>query len=172
MPTVLSASSLVAGPVSGAIGISGQTLYSDLAGRGWSRLASCARDELRVKPRAGPHGHLQLLVRRWRQACEGIRAMSMRLQSPADAGLRGRVETVLDQFAWPRSMFLVTGIAWLVISLVVLRFRLASVVAVGVLMGVVFLGGWLSELLIASIQSRGRWATVRLGVLFLFAACR
>jgi hypothetical protein len=37
-------------------------------------------------------------------------------------------------------MFLVTGIGWLVISLIVLRFRLASVVAVGVLMGVVFLG--------------------------------
>jgi uncharacterized membrane protein HdeD (DUF308 family) len=51
--------------------------------------------------------------------------MSMRLQSPAGAGPRGRVETVLDQLAGPWWMFLVTGIAWLVISLIVLQFRLA-----------------------------------------------
>ena len=97
--------------------------------------------------------------------------MSMRLQSPAGTGPRGRVETVLDQLAGPWWMFLVTGIAWLVISLIVLRFQLASVAAVGVLMGVVFLGGWLSELLIASIRSRWRWAHVLMAILFLFAAC-
>jgi uncharacterized membrane protein HdeD (DUF308 family) len=97
--------------------------------------------------------------------------MSNRFQSPVAAGARGRVETVLDQMAGPWWMFLVTGIGWLVIALIVLRFRLASVVAVGVLLGVVFLGGWLSELLIASIRTRWRWAHVLLSVLFLFAAC-
>ena len=97
--------------------------------------------------------------------------MSMRLQSPTRAGPRGRVGTVLDQLAGPWWTFLVTGIVWLVISLIVLRFRLASVVAVGVLMGVVFLGGWLSELLIASIRLRWRWAHVLMAILFLFAAC-
>ena len=96
--------------------------------------------------------------------------MSMRLDSPV-AGARGRVETILDQFAGPWWIFLITGIAWLVISLIVLRFRLASVVAVGVLMGVVFLGGWFSELLIASMRPRWRWAHVLMAVLFLFAAC-
>jgi uncharacterized membrane protein HdeD (DUF308 family) len=65
----------------------------------------------------------------------------------------------------------VTGIAWLVISLIVLRFRITSVVAVGLLMGVVFLGGWFSELLIASMRSRWRWAHVLMAILFLFAAC-
>jgi uncharacterized membrane protein HdeD (DUF308 family) len=97
--------------------------------------------------------------------------MTMRFQSLAGSGPRGRVETVLDQFAGPWWMFLVTGIAWLVISLIVLRFRLTSVVAVGVLMGVVFLGGWFSEILIASIRTRWRWAHVLMGILFLFAAC-
>ena len=77
------------------------------------------------------------------------RDTEMSMQSPPGRGPRGRVETVLDQMAGPWWMFLITGIAWLVISLIVLRFRLASVVAVGVLMGVVFLAGWLSELLIA-----------------------
>jgi uncharacterized membrane protein HdeD (DUF308 family) len=96
----------------------------------------------------------------------------MSMRSPAGTGpARGRVETVLDQMAGPWWTLLITGIAWLVISLVVLRFRLASVVAVGALMGVVFLIGWLSELLVASIRSRWRWAHILMGILFLFAAC-
>jgi uncharacterized membrane protein HdeD (DUF308 family) len=97
--------------------------------------------------------------------------MNFGLQSTAAVGARGRVETILDQLAGPWWMFLVTGIGWLVISLIILRFRFSSVVAVGVLMGVVFLGGWFSELLIASIRSRWRWAHVVMAILFLFAAC-
>ncbi len=95
----------------------------------------------------------------------------MSFRSSAGAGPRGRFETVLDQMAGPWWMFLITGIGWLVIALIVLRFRLASVVTVGVLMGVVFLAGWLSELLIASIRSRWRWVHVGMAILFLFAAC-
>src|ERR1700727_1287047 len=95
----------------------------------------------------------------------------MSMRSAVGAGPRGRVKTVLDQMAGPWWMFLVTGIGWLVISIIVLRFRLSSVVAVGVLMGVVFLAGWLSELLIASVRSRWRWAHVLMAILFLFAAC-
>ena len=94
----------------------------------------------------------------------------MSMRSPTLAGPRSRVETVLDQMTGPWWMFLVTGIAWLVISVIVLRFRLASVVAVGVLMGVVFLVGWFSELLVASIRTRWRWAHVLMAILFLFAA--
>jgi uncharacterized membrane protein HdeD (DUF308 family) len=97
--------------------------------------------------------------------------MNMHSQPLAGSGPRGRVETVLDQLAGPWWMFLVTGIAWLVISLIVLRFRLVSVVAVGVLMGVVFLGGWFGELLIASVRARWRWAHVLMAILFLFGAC-
>jgi uncharacterized membrane protein HdeD (DUF308 family) len=96
--------------------------------------------------------------------------MNMRSQSLSAAGARGRVETALDQMAGPWWTFLVTGIAWLVISLIVLRFRLSSVVAVGVLMGVVFVVGWFSELVIASIRARWRWAHVLMAILFLFAA--
>jgi glycerol-3-phosphate acyltransferase PlsY len=67
------------------------------------------------------------------------RDTDMSFRSPAGAGARGRFETVLEQMAGPWWIFLVTGIVWLVIALIVLRFRLSSVVAVGVLMGVVFL---------------------------------
>jgi uncharacterized membrane protein HdeD (DUF308 family) len=97
--------------------------------------------------------------------------MSIRFQSLTGPSARGRVETALDQLAGPWWLFLITGIAWLVISLIVLRFRLSSVVAVGVLMGVVFVGGWISELLIASSRPRWRWAHVLMAILFLFAAC-
>lgn len=97
--------------------------------------------------------------------------MNMRFQSLAGPSARGKVDTMLDQFAGPWWMFLITGIAWLVISLIVLRFRLSSVVAVGVLMGVVFFAGWFSELLIASMRPRWRWAHVLMAILFLFAAC-
>jgi uncharacterized membrane protein HdeD (DUF308 family) len=97
--------------------------------------------------------------------------MNVGFQSPTGVSPRGRVETMLDQLAGPWWMFLVTGIAWLVIALIVLRFRVSSVVAVGVLMGVVFLAGWFSELLVGSIRSRWRWAHVAMGIVFLFAAC-
>src|SRR5215469_1395783 len=97
--------------------------------------------------------------------------MDTRVQSLLGSGARTRVETMLDQLAGPWWMFFVTGIAWLVISLIVLRFRVSSVVAVGVLMGVVFVAGWLSELLIASMRARWRWAHVLMAIVFLFAAC-
>jgi uncharacterized membrane protein HdeD (DUF308 family) len=93
------------------------------------------------------------------------------MQSPGGAGSRYQAETMLSRLAGPWWLLLVTGIAWLVIAMIVLRFRLASVAAVGVLMGVVFLGGWLSELVIASMRSRWRWAHVLMAILFLFAAC-
>jgi uncharacterized membrane protein HdeD (DUF308 family) len=97
--------------------------------------------------------------------------MGMRFPSAARGGLRARAETILAQLAGPWWVFLITGVAWLVIALIVLRFRLASVVAVGVLMGVVFLGGWFDELVIASVRARWRWAHVLLSIVFLFAAC-
>jgi uncharacterized membrane protein HdeD (DUF308 family) len=95
----------------------------------------------------------------------------MSMQSALGTGPRNRAETMLARFAGPWWLLLVTGIAWLVIAMIVLRFRLASVAAVGALMGVVFLGGWLSELVIASMRSRWRWAHVLMAILFLFAAC-
>lgn len=97
--------------------------------------------------------------------------MTTRFQQPLGASPSVRAETVLDQMAGPWWTFLVTGIAWLVVSLIVLRFRLSSVVAVGVLMGVVFLLGWVSELLVASMRPRWRWAHVLMAIVFLFAAC-
>jgi hypothetical protein len=95
----------------------------------------------------------------------------MSIQSRIGAGPGDRAETMLAGLAGPWWLLLVSGIGWPVIAMIVLRFRLASVAAVGVLMGVVFLAGWLSEILIAAMRPRWRRAHVLMAILFLFAAC-
>jgi uncharacterized membrane protein HdeD (DUF308 family) len=64
-------------------------------------------------------------------------------------------------------MFLVAGVIWLLISLVVLRFSIASVATVGVLIGVVFLVAAISEMLIASARVGWRWLHILMAVLFV-----
>jgi uncharacterized membrane protein HdeD (DUF308 family) len=68
-------------------------------------------------------------------------------------------------------VFLVTGLLWFIISLVVLRFDESSITTIGVLMGVVFVVGAFSEFLMFPADSTG-WKIFHaiLGVLFLLAA--
>jgi len=84
--------------------------------------------------------------------------------------VRSGAAAVLSRFAGPLWMFLVTGIAWMVISLVVLRFTIASVATVGVLLGVVFLLGSFSEILLASVRVGWRRAHVLMGALYIVGA--
>jgi uncharacterized membrane protein HdeD (DUF308 family) len=83
-------------------------------------------------------------------------------------GPRGRA--ALYRLAGPWWLFLVTGIAWLIISVMVLRFNPASVNTVGVLMGVLFLLGGFNEFLVGSMTHSWRWAHIVMGVLFLVGA--
>jgi uncharacterized membrane protein HdeD (DUF308 family) len=76
----------------------------------------------------------------------------------------------LWRLAGPWWLMLITGIAWLIISVVVLRFRLTSITTVGVLIGVVFLAATFNEFLLASIHVGWRWAHVLLGIFFLVGA--
>ena len=76
----------------------------------------------------------------------------------------------LWQLAGPWWLLLVTGIAWLIISWVVLRFRLSSITTVGVLIGVLFLLAVVNEFLLASVRVGRRWAHVVLGILFAVGA--
>ena len=75
-----------------------------------------------------------------------------------------------EMLAGPWWLFLVTGIAWLIIAVMVLRFTPASVNTVGVLMGVLFLLGAFNEFLDASMRHSWRWAHVVMGVLFVVGA--
>jgi Short repeat of unknown function (DUF308) len=79
---------------------------------------------------------------------------------------RQAVKEVTDNW-W---LFLITGLAWFVVSLVVLRMNLTSVAAVGVLLGVVFLVSGAEEILVASVRSSWAWARILLACLFFVGA--
>ena len=69
----------------------------------------------------------------------------------------------------PWWLFLVTGIAWLLISLIVLRFDITSIATVGVLLGVVFLMAAVNEFAAMAVPG-WRWLHGILGVLFVVGA--
>jgi len=67
-------------------------------------------------------------------------------------------------------MFLLTGIAWLILSWVALRFTPASVPTVGALLGALFLVAMINEFFIASVRSGWRWLHIVMGIIFAFGA--
>src|SRR5205085_5590151 len=65
-------------------------------------------------------------------------------------------------------LFLVTGILWLLISVIVLRFNVSSVASVGVLLGVVLLFAGVNEFMVLGLRDVGwKWMHGVLGVLFI-----
>jgi len=82
-----------------------------------------------------------------------------------------RTNAGLARLAGPWWLFLVTGIAWLLIAWIALRFTPASVATVGALMGVLFLFGLVDEILLASSRSSWRWLHIVMAVIYLFGAC-
>jgi uncharacterized membrane protein HdeD (DUF308 family) len=83
---------------------------------------------------------------------------------PLDPSLRGAAREVTGYW-W---MWLATGIAWVVISLVILQFNHASVATVGILIGVMFALAAAQNLALTAMRELGpmRWATALFGVLF------
>ncbi|HXY93549.1 MAG TPA: DUF308 domain-containing protein [Acidimicrobiia bacterium] len=68
-------------------------------------------------------------------------------------------------------VFIVTGVIWLMISLVVLRFTERSVTTIGILIGVVFTIAAITEFMVVGVTSGG-WKVVHviLGVIFALGA--
>lgn len=89
---------------------------------------------------------------------EGSPMMS---SSEGRAILRG-----LARFWW---LWLVFGIAWVLISLVILQFDDASITTVGVLIGLMFFISGIQQFAIASMVDRGGWLYGLFGVLFVIA---
>jgi uncharacterized membrane protein HdeD (DUF308 family) len=84
---------------------------------------------------------------------------------------RGRgARAALWRLAGPWWLLLLTGIAWLIIAWVALRFTPASVATVGALLGVLFLFATVDEFLLASVRTGWRWLHVVMGILFAFGA--
>ena len=67
-------------------------------------------------------------------------------------------------------LWLVSGIAWGVIALVILQFDEASITTVGVLIGVMFMCAAVQNLALVSTPGNVRWVSALFGVLFLIAA--
>jgi len=86
------------------------------------------------------------------------------------ASLGRRADAALWRMAGPWWLFLITGIAWLIISVMVLRFNPASINTVGILMGVLFLLAGFNEFMIASVGHHWRWAHILLGIFFIIGA--
>ncbi|HEV8622263.1 MAG TPA: DUF308 domain-containing protein [Actinomycetota bacterium] len=76
-------------------------------------------------------------------------------------------ESMFGQIAGVWWLFLVTGIAWLIIALIVLRFDTTSIATVGAILGVVFLIAGLNEGMIAVVRPSWKWAHVALGILYV-----
>jgi uncharacterized membrane protein HdeD (DUF308 family) len=64
----------------------------------------------------------------------------------------------------------VLGVAWLLVSLLVLRFDTTSLRTVGVLMGFVFLAGAAEEFLVSYVRVGWRWVHLLLGIAFVAGA--
>jgi uncharacterized membrane protein HdeD (DUF308 family) len=67
-------------------------------------------------------------------------------------------------------VFLITGIAWFLIALLVLRFDTGSIATVGFLLGALFLLAGLNEFMIGAASRTWRWAHYLLGVFFLIGS--
>jgi uncharacterized membrane protein HdeD (DUF308 family) len=76
----------------------------------------------------------------------------------------------LWRLAGPWWLFLLTGIAWLIIAWIALRFTPASVATVGALLGVLFLFAMVDAFFIAAVRSSWRWLHILMGIIFAFGA--
>ncbi len=76
-------------------------------------------------------------------------------------------ERTIARMWGPWWLFLITGIAWLLVSIVVLRADLGSVAAIAVLTGFVFTFAGVNEFLTASMVAGWKWLHVIFGVLFI-----
>jgi uncharacterized membrane protein HdeD (DUF308 family) len=67
-------------------------------------------------------------------------------------------------------LWLVTGIVWILISLVILQFDVASVNTVGVLIGTMFLLASIQNFALTAVPGGVRWIGAIFGVLFLISS--
>ncbi|MCC7077089.1 MAG: DUF308 domain-containing protein [Acidimicrobiia bacterium] len=66
-------------------------------------------------------------------------------------------------------LWIVLGVIWIVLALVILQFDDASVTLIGVLVGAMFLVAGIQEFLIASVAEGWRWLWITFGVIFVIA---
>jgi uncharacterized membrane protein HdeD (DUF308 family) len=75
-----------------------------------------------------------------------------------------------EEFTGVWWMFLIVGILWLLVALILFRFDLTSVAAVGALLGVLFSFAAVNEFALAGMRRDWRWLHILMGVLFVIGA--
>ncbi len=94
------------------------------------------------------------------------RAAAPRLGIPTERALRDTANEITGLW-W---LWLLAGIAWGVIALVILQFDAASITTVGVLIGAMFTFAAVQNFALVSVPGAVRWVSALFGVLFLVAA--
>jgi uncharacterized membrane protein HdeD (DUF308 family) len=95
--------------------------------------------------------------------------MEIRVTSTTPRGAEFRVRELsapgpdVARYWW---VWLVSGIAWMVASLVVLQFDRASVTTVGVIVGIMFAVASVQQFVLMAVADRLRWLWAIFGVLF------
>ena len=74
------------------------------------------------------------------------------------------VEREAGRYWW---LWLVTGVAWMVASLVILQFDAASITTVGVIVGCMFVFAGDQQFVVAGVTDSMRWVWIVFGVLFV-----
>ena len=92
--------------------------------------------------------------------------MSVRSSSRVESG----PAQLARRLSGPWWAYLLAGIAWVIISAVILRFNTASVATIGLLLGALFLLSAVEEFVIAWVRPTWGWAHALLGFLFIGAA--
>ena len=77
-----------------------------------------------------------------------------------------QVARAATSFWW---LWLVTGIAWIVASLVVLQFDAASIKTIGIIAGCMLVFAGVQQCALAALRERHRWIPITFGVLLLVA---
>jgi len=66
-------------------------------------------------------------------------------------------------------LWLVFGLAWVIVGLVILQFDDASITTVGVIVGIMFLASGFQQIAVGALADRGSWLFYLFGFLFLIA---
>lgn len=110
---------------------------------------------------------LEVRVLAFHDSAVGQRAPLIERGDPMEPDIR-REATGFAKNWW---LFLITGVAWLMIGVLVLRFNVTSVATVGILLGVMFLGAAINEFLASTTVSGGwKFVHIALGVLFVLGS--
>jgi uncharacterized membrane protein HdeD (DUF308 family) len=89
------------------------------------------------------------------------------LERPQATGLLGDKAREITGYWW---LWLVSGIAWLIVSLVILQFDSASVATVGIIVGFMFLFAGIQNFALSAVADSARWLWALFGVLFVVSA--